>query len=257
MRCPFCNLSNFRVTDSRNVENGIRRRRECQDCNRRFTTYERIQANVLMVTKRDNRREEFDREKLAGGIRKACAKRPVPARNIEEMVEDIELDLQGLGQGEVAASVIGELVMERLRSLDRVAYIRYASVYRDFQDIESFEQVVKDLREGGGTQLTLPQIAPGRPSQQQRRRGVGAGEQRALQPRTPNPAPDSEPRSESNSESNSEPGTTPSGNDGDGDGNANANGSNRNPGDGNDGNIINLQDYRAQATGIIDSSIEV
>ena len=255
MRCPFCNLSNFRVTDSRNVENGIRRRRECQDCNRRFTTYERIQANVLMVTKRDNRREEFDREKLAGGIRKACAKRPVPARNIEEMVEDIELDLQGLGQGEVAASVIGELVMERLRSLDRVAYIRYASVYRDFQDIESFEQVVKDLREGRGTQLTLPQIAPGRPSRQQRRRGGGAGEQRALQPRTPNPAPDSEPRSESNSESNSEPGTTPSGNDGDG--NANANGSNRNPGDGNDGNIINLQDYRAQATGIIDSSLRV
>ena len=259
MRCPFCNLSNFRVTDSRNVENGIRRRRECQDCNRRFTTYERIQANVLMVTKRDNRREEFDREKLAGGIRKACAKRPVPARNIEEMVEDIELDLQGLGQGEVAASVIGELVMERLRSLDRVAYIRYASVYRDFQDIESFEQVVKDLREGGGTQLTLPQIAPGRPSQQQRRRGGGAGEQRALQPRTPNPAPDSEPRSESNSEPNSEPGTTPSGNDGDGDGNGNGNGSNRNrnPGDGNGGDIINLQDYRAQATGIIGSSIEV
>ena len=267
MRCPFCNLSNFRVTDSRNVENGIRRRRECQDCNRRFTTYERIQANVLMVTKRDNRREEFDREKLAGGIRKACAKRPVPARNIEEMVEDIELDLQGLGQGEVAASVIGELVMERLRSLDRVAYIRYASVYRDFQDIESFEQVVKDLREGGGTQLTLPQIAPGRPSQQQRRRGGGAGEQRALQPRTPNPAPDSEPNSESVSESNSEsnsepssePGITPSGNDGDGDGNGNGNGSNsnRNPGDGTGGDIINLQDYRAQATGIIDSSIEV
>ena len=267
MRCPFCNLSNFRVTDSRNVENGIRRRRECQDCNRRFTTYERIQANVLMVTKRDNRREEFDREKLAGGIRKACAKRPVPARNIEEMVEDIELDLQGLGQGEVAASVIGELVMERLRSLDRVAYIRYASVYRDFQDIESFEQVVKDLREGGGTQLTLPQIAPGRPSQQQRRRGGGAGEQRALQPRTPNPAPDSEPNSESvsesvsesNSEPSSEPGITPSGNDGDGDGNGNGNGSNsnRNPGDGTGGDIINLQDYRAQATGIIDSSIEV
>ena len=259
MRCPFCNLSNFRVTDSRNVENGIRRRRECQDCNRRFTTYERIQANVLMVTKRDNRREEFDREKLAGGIRKACAKRPVPARNIEEMVEDIELDLQGLGQGEVAASVIGELVMERLRSLDRVAYIRYASVYRDFQDIESFEQVVKDLREGGGTQLTLPQIAPGRPSQQQRRRGGGAGEQRALQPRTPNPAPDSEPRSESVSESNSEPrsepGTTPSSNDGNG--NGNGNGSNRNPGDGTGGDILNLQDYRAQATGIIGSSIEV
>ena len=263
MRCPFCNLSNLRVTDSRNVENGIRRRRECQDCNRRFTTYERIQANVLMVTKRDNRREEFDREKLAGGIRKACAKRPVPARNIEEMVEDIELELQGLGQGEVAASVIGELVMERLRSLDRVAYIRYASVYRDFQDIESFEQVVKDLREGGGTQLTLPQIAPGRTSQQQRLRGGGAGEQRALQPRTPNPAPgsesNSEPNSEPGSESNSESGTTPSSNDGNGNGNGNGSNRNRNrnPGDGNGGDILNLQDYRAQATGIIDSSIKV
>ena len=167
MRCPYCGFADSRVTDSRNVENGIRRRRECLECQRRFTTYERVQTAALMVIKRDNRREEFDREKLAGGIRKACAKRPVPAHAIEKLVEDIEGELQG--QGEVAASQIGEAVMEQLKSLDRVAYIRWASVYRDFQDIESFEEAVKDLREGGGTQLTLPHIEPG-PSRQRRSR---------------------------------------------------------------------------------------
>ena len=167
MRCPYCGFSDSRVTDSRNVQNGVRRRRECLECLRRFTTYERIQSTAIMVTKRDNRREEFDREKLAGGIRKACAKRPVSAHAIERLVEEIEGELQG--QGEVAASQIGEVVMEQLKNLDRVAYIRYASVYRDFQDIESFEEVVKDLREGGGTQLTLPHIQPG-PSRQRRGR---------------------------------------------------------------------------------------
>ena len=170
MRCPHCGFSDSRVTDSRNVENGIRRRRECLECQRRFTTYERIHTTALMVTKRDSRREEFDREKLAGGIRKACAKRPVPAHAIEKLVEDIEGDLQG--QGEVAASSIGEAVMEKLKSLDRVAYIRWASVYRDFQDIESFEEAVKDLREGGGTQLTLPHMEPG-PIRQRRGRARG------------------------------------------------------------------------------------
>ncbi len=166
MRCPYCGSIDSKVTDSRNVQNGVRRRRECLECHRRFTTYERIHNTAVMVTKRDNRREEFDREKLASGIRKACAKRPVPAHTIERLVEDIEGELQG--QGEVAASQIGEVVMEQLKSLDRVAYIRYASVYRDFQDIDSFEQAVKDLREGGGTQLTLPHIEPG-PSRQRRR----------------------------------------------------------------------------------------
>ena len=166
MRCPYCGSSDSRVTDSRNVENGIRRRRECLDCQRRFTTYERIHTAALVVIKRDNRREEFDREKLASSARKACAKRPISAHLIEKLVEDIEGELQG--QGEVTASRIGEAVMEQLKSLDRVAYIRFASVYRDFQDIDSFEQAVKDLREGGGTQLTLPHIEPG-PSRQRRR----------------------------------------------------------------------------------------
>ena len=170
MRCPYCASRDFKVTNSREVENGIRRRRECRQCERRFTTYERIHAAGPMVTKRDNRREEFDREKLTAGIRKACAKRPVPAPVIERMVEEIEGEIQGLGQGEVATSVIGESVMERLKALDRVAYIRYASVYRDFQDIESFELAVKDLREGGGTQLTLPQLEP-RQTRQRRRGG--------------------------------------------------------------------------------------
>ena len=176
MRCPFCGSLDSRVTDSRNVQNGVRRRRECQECHRRFTTYERIQINAVMVTKRDHRREEFDRDKLAASVRKACAKRPIAAQSIEKLVEDIEGDLQGLG--EVTASQIGEAVMEQLKVLDRVAYIRFASVYRDFQDIESFEEAVKDLREGGGTQLTLPHIEPG-PSRQ--RRGRARNRRRQLQ----------------------------------------------------------------------------
>lgn len=204
MRCPYCGSAESRVTNSRDVENGIRRRRECRECQRRFTTYERIQVAAPMVTKRDNRREEFDREKLAGGIRKACAKRPVPAHRIEQMVEEIEGELHGLGQGEVATSIIGETVMERLKNLDRVAYIRYASVYRDFQDIESFEQAVKDLREGGGTQLTLPQLEPGQ-ARQQRRRGGGQRESSSqappetateIDPETPEGSPGEEPTPE-------------------------------------------------------------
>lgn len=156
MKCPFCSYGDSKVTDSRTVENGIRRRRECQRCSLRFTTYERIQTTALVVSKQDNRREEFDREKLMAGIRKACAKRPIPSRTIEKMIEDIETELQRLGQVEVPTAILGTLVMERLRNLDRVAYIRYASVYRDFQDIESFERAVKDLREDN-SQLPLPE----------------------------------------------------------------------------------------------------
>ena len=161
MWCPYCGHADSKVTNSREAESGIRRRRECRKCGVRFTTYERIQSTALVVSKQDNRREEFNREKLVTGIRKACAKRPISSRTIEKMVEDIEAELQHLGQGEVPTSVIGEMVMERLRKVDRVAYIRYASVYRDFQDIESFELAVKDLREGN-TQLSLPEMGPGR-----------------------------------------------------------------------------------------------
>ncbi len=168
MRCPYCGHTDSKVTNSREAESGIRRRRECRSCGVRFTTYERIQSTALVVSKQDNRREEFNREKLVAGLRKACAKRPISSRTIEKMVEDIEAELQHLGQGEVPTSVIGEMVMERLSKVDRVAYIRYASVYRDFQDIESFETAVKDLREGN-TQLSLPELGTGRI--RRRRRG--------------------------------------------------------------------------------------
>ena len=174
MRCPHCGFSDSKVTDSREAEEGIRRRRECRSCGVRFTTYERVQSAALMVSKRDNRREEFNREKLLSGLRKACAKRPVDSRTIEKLVEDIEAELVHLGRAEVPTTVLGEMVMERLKNLDRVAYIRYASVYREFNDIESFEQAVKDLREDN-PQLPLPQMGVGngrrlRPSAERPRR---------------------------------------------------------------------------------------
>ena len=167
MHCPFCGHPHSKVTDSRVVESGIRRRRECQSCELRFTTYERVQAAALMVSKQDNRREEFNREKLISGIRKACAKRPVASRTIDQMVEDIEAELQHRGNMEVSTTVLGTMVMERLRELDRVAYIRYASVYRAFQDIESFEEVVRDLRDN--SQLPLLDMPPALPKKGRRR----------------------------------------------------------------------------------------
>jgi transcriptional repressor NrdR len=177
MHCPYCTFSDSKVTDSRVVENGIRRRRECQRCGLRFTTYERIQATALMVSKHDGRREEFNREKLIIGIRKACTKRPISSRTIEKMVEDVESELQHLGQVEVPTSILGSMVMERLMKLDRVAYIRFASIYQDFQQIESFEQAVQDLREEN-TQLPLMDVLPGEPSRKRRRTANGQARQR-------------------------------------------------------------------------------
>ena len=167
MHCPYCGNPHSKVTDSRVVESGIRRRRECSSCELRFTTYERVQAAPLMVSKQDNRREEFNREKLVSGIRKACTKRPVASRTVDRMVEDIEAELQQLGNAEVSTTALGTMVMERLRELDRVAYIRYASVYRAFQDIESFEEVVRDLRDE--SQLPLLNMPPALPKRGRRR----------------------------------------------------------------------------------------
>ena len=147
MRCPSCEYSVSKVTNSREADGSVRRRRECRKCGFRFTTYERIQFSALIICKQDGRREEFNREKLVSGLRKACAKRPIPSRTVEKMAEDIESELNNFGFGEMSSTNIGEMVMERLSKLDRVAYIRYASVYRAFQDIESFEAAVKDLRE--------------------------------------------------------------------------------------------------------------
>ena len=159
MHCPYCGHEDSKVTDSRNAENGIRRRRECTRCGLRFTTYERVQSTALLIAKRDGRREDYNREKLTNSIRTACTKRPIPNRDMEKLVEDIEGELQKLGNAEIRSTAVGEMVMERLRKLDRVAYIRFASVYRDFQDLESFEEMVRDLRDEPD-QLTLLEGTP-------------------------------------------------------------------------------------------------
>ena len=151
MHCPYCSHKDSRVTDSRETEAAIRRRRECLECQRRFTTYERVQTAPLMVFKRDGRREPFNREKMIVGLRIACAKRPVAPRDIERIADEIEAEFQQKGSGEVESSQLGTAVMDRLSDLDRVAYIRFASVHRNFEEIESFEKAVRDLREGKPT----------------------------------------------------------------------------------------------------------
>ena len=145
MRCPYCTNPDSKVIDSREAAEGVRRRRECLQCGLRFTTYERIQTTALMVAKRDGRREEYNRDKLTSSIQKACVKRPLPTGTIDKLVDDIETHLQALGRAEIPSIAIGEMVMERLRSMDPVAYIRFASVYRDFADVESFKDAVEAL----------------------------------------------------------------------------------------------------------------
>ncbi|MDA1215585.1 MAG: transcriptional regulator NrdR [Chloroflexi bacterium] len=156
MRCPYCGSTESRVTDSRETDDGIRRRRECSHCGARFTTYERVQSATLMVAKRDNRREEFNRDKLLHSVRIACAKRPLPTGALEKAVGEIETELQQSGRAEVPAALIGEMVTSRLRELDRVAYIRYASVYRDFDDLEEFTTAIETLQ---GSQIDGQQEA--------------------------------------------------------------------------------------------------
>ncbi len=146
MQCPFCG-SKSKVVDTRSSGEGVRRRRECKDCGQRFTTYERVAPLRLMVVKADGRREEFDRGKLLAGVRKACTKRPISTEAIEELVSDIEGKLYGQGDGEVESRMIGEMVMESLRGLDDVAYVRFASVYRRFADVESLAQEIERLLE--------------------------------------------------------------------------------------------------------------
>lgn len=149
MRCPFCAAADTRVMDSRDSAEGtiIRRRRECETCKRRFTTYERVEELNPLVVKKDGRREAFDRDKLLAGLKKACEKRPVSVEKVEQMVTDIERRLQETGEKEVPSTAIGELVMERLPLLDEVAYVRFASVYRSFRDIAEFMHELKDILE--------------------------------------------------------------------------------------------------------------
>ena len=147
MTCPFCAHRHDRVIDSRESKEGdvIRRRRECLKCERRFTTYERSDEIPYMVVKRDGRREKFDRQKLLEGLLKACEKRPVPMAKLAELVDEVESKLSDTGEREMSTTAIGEMLMEGLRSLDKIAYVRFASVYRDFQDIEAFLAELKDL----------------------------------------------------------------------------------------------------------------
>ena len=148
MKCPYCAADDDKVVDSRSMSDGlsIRRRRECLACGRRFSTYERVELTGFSVIKKDGRREAFDREKLRGGITKACEKRPIPTEEIEKCVSGVEAELWNYADREVPVSAIGELVMERLRRLDKVAYIRFASVYREFTDLKSFEKELRSFR---------------------------------------------------------------------------------------------------------------
>ena len=151
MRCPYCECTNTKVVDSRESGTGIRRRRECVLCSRRFTTYERTQMKTMMVVKRDGRREEFSRDKLWSSLTKACAKRPLAVGRIDRMIDDIEANLSEQGKAEFNSRAIGEMVMSRLSDLDQVAYIRFASVYLDFGDVESFKTEIDTLLETGDT----------------------------------------------------------------------------------------------------------
>jgi transcriptional repressor NrdR len=148
MRCPFCGHLEDRVVDSREAQDGqaTRRRRECAGCSRRFTTYERIEEILPHVVKKDGRREAFDRRKIVDGVGIACQKRPVSAEQVEGLVAGVERQLQELGEREIRTTKIGELVMGRLRTLDEVAYVRFASVYRAFRDVGEFMTELEELQ---------------------------------------------------------------------------------------------------------------
>lgn len=140
MKCPFCNDDNIRVVDSRSVDdsNAIRRRRQCDSCGKRFTTFEKIETIPLMIVKKDSSRVAYDRSKLEGGIFRACHKRPVSRVQIDELVNSVESEIFNASDKEVTTSFIGELVMDKLKALDEVAYVRFASVYREFKDVNTF-----------------------------------------------------------------------------------------------------------------------
>ncbi len=146
MKCPFCREGETRVVDSRESEDATRRRRECENekCSKRFTTYERLEMEQ-MVVKKDGRREAFDREKLKNGITRACQKRPISADQINALVDEIEREIKTGGENEVASTLVGEKVMEKLKKLDKVAYIRFASVYNEFEDVKQFEKEAKKI----------------------------------------------------------------------------------------------------------------
>ena len=163
MRCPYCGGLESRVIDSRSSGEGIRRRRQCPACSARFTTYERVQPHNIVVLKKDGRREAFSRDKLSSGIRKSCEKRPLRTGAIDKLIDDVEAELYKTGKTEFPSSSIGDLVMERLKKLDHIAYIRFASVYREFADIGALKQAVDTLAQAGSPASPpnqLPLLSP-------------------------------------------------------------------------------------------------
>jgi transcriptional repressor NrdR len=150
MKCPYCGFTQDRVVDSRESKDAdsIRRRRECEGCNKRFTTYERIDEIPYMVVKKDGRREKFDRQKVLSGLLHACEKRPVPAGKLGQIVDETEAFVVDSPERERSTSEVGELIMTRLKEIDTVAYIRFASVYRDFKDVREFKQELEELLSG-------------------------------------------------------------------------------------------------------------
>ena len=172
MKCPSCGEPESKVIDSRSLGEEIRRRRECIKCRFRFTTYERLQNRSLYIIKKDGRREEFDRDKLFSGIRRACEKRPMPTGTIEKLVENIEADLYSLGKTEIPSSHIGKSVVSRLAEIDHIAYIRFASVYYEFSDISALKQAVDtliDSKSGAPLSGQLPLINAAEILRQKRR----------------------------------------------------------------------------------------
>ena len=149
MKCPFCNKENTKVIDSRPAEesNSIRRRRQCDECGRRFTTYEKIESIPLIVIKKDNNREPYDREKIEKGIIRSCHKRPISMGEINQFVDEIENQIFNMEEKEISSSRIGEIIMDRLKDFDSVAYVRFASVYREFKDVRTFMDELKKLLE--------------------------------------------------------------------------------------------------------------
>ena len=147
MKCPFCSHDNTRVIDSRPAEenNSIRRRRACDECGKRFTTYEKIETIPLIIIKKDNNRETYDRSKIEAGVLRACHKRPISANQINQLIDEVETEIFNMEEKEIPSAVIGELVMNKLKDLEAVAYVRFASVYREFKDVNTFVEELKSI----------------------------------------------------------------------------------------------------------------
>lgn len=149
MKCPFCGSDNTRVIDSRPADDNtsIRRRRLCDDCGKRFTTYEKVETIPLIIIKKDNNREQYDRAKIEAGVLRACHKRPISAAQINHLVDEVETEIFNREEKEISSTLIGEIVMDKIKDLDSVAYVRFASVYREFKDVDSFMSELKKMLE--------------------------------------------------------------------------------------------------------------